>query len=286
MKKLTVIVLSTLMIVAMLSGCAKKEETPVNTETPEKYVGLYYDEISGRAQMEVRADSIIIDWSNSASEKAHYEFKTTYNEADKRIEYKDGTLVNNVFDENGNKTGNSVYADGTGYFDVDENRLVWHDDKEGQTATFLKEGSVDINMANPWTFTEDLNEALKIAGVEFDPPIPEALPDGYKFTGYMAMEGTIRAMYENEISEMIVSKSSKLSGKELAGDYHEYSRNWQDVHKGVALDLYGDGKTVNLALFSNTVENFSVTVLNKNIEVEEGDGITYDDLCSLIMGMQ
>ena len=51
-------------------------------------------------------------------------------------------------------------------------------------------------------------------------------------------------------------------------------------------ELYGDGETINMAFFSNTVENFAITVLNQNIEIEEGYGITYDELCSLIMGMQ
>lgn len=286
MKRIMIMLLSGLMIVTMLSGCTSKKEIEEKTATPEELIGNYYDTVAGRAMMKIEAHKITIDWSSSAAEKAHYEFDTEYSKETKQIKYENGKLVNQVFASDGSKSETEVYTDGSGYFAEEGYNLVWHDNKENQDVLFIKEGGEGNFVPNPWTYTDNLEEALKVSGLEFDPPIPESLPEGYKFTGYMAMEGTIRAMYENGVSEMIVSKSNLLSGVELSGDYHEYSKHWEDSHKGVHIDMYGDGETINMAFFSNTVENFAITVLNQNIEIEEGYGITYDELCSLIMGMQ
>ena len=140
-------------------------------------------------------------------------------------------------------------------------------------------------MANPWTETEDLAEAIEGSGIEFDPPVEESLPVPefeMNFWKYLYMDGTIEARYENVDNEMIIRASTELAGTDLSGAYNEYTEEWEENFKGLAVTCRGDGETVNCATFGSGEVNFSVT-FNAG---EEGRGITVDELQSLVMGMQ
>ena len=38
-----------------------------------------------------------------------------------------------------------------------------------------------LEMPNPWSESTNLDEAAKAAGVDFDPPVENSLPEGYEF---------------------------------------------------------------------------------------------------------
>ncbi|MBR0420458.1 MAG: hypothetical protein IJI66_14950 [Erysipelotrichaceae bacterium] len=52
------------------------------------------------------------------------------------------------------------------------------------------------------------------------------------------------------------------------------------------MDCYGDGETINMALFSNSKYNYAINVFDRNYEQIEGNGLTVDELFSIIAGMQ
>ena len=142
-----------------------------------------------------------------------------------------------------------------------------------------------IGMANPWTETEDLEEAIAGSGIDFEPPVEEALPVPdfeMHFWKYFYMDGTIEARYENVDNEMVIRASTELSGTDLSGDYNEYSEEWEENFKGLDVTCRGDGEKINCATFGTDEISFSV-IFNAG---EEGRGITAEELKSLVMGMQ
>ncbi|MBQ1289443.1 MAG: hypothetical protein IIY23_04710 [Erysipelotrichaceae bacterium] len=301
MKKLAIIIM-TLLAVMLLVGCGQKKEEPaptaeptsettpepteetVRVPVPEKYQGMYHDAIAGRAQLTLTSDKIEISWSNSAYDKAFYELPVSYDEANNRITYENGKLTEIVFESAEKHSDTVMYENGTGYFDIEEGKLLWQDDmaETPDTVIFVQSDS----MVNPWIYTDSREEAMEYSGVEFEPPIQEAIPEGYKYVLYAARDGVIRMIFTNGETELAISKSNSFSGLELSGDFREYSKNWEEHHKGVAIDCYGDGDTINLAYFGTTTTNFSVNVYDTTHTVNEGNGLTIDQITSLISGMQ
>ncbi len=132
-----------------------------------------------------------------------------------------------------------------------------------------------------WTDTADLDNAISISGVSFNPPVSEALPDGVIFFGYRAKSGMIEADYSDE-NTLTIRKSATVSGNDLIGDYSSYSRTWTTSIKGLTVNCRGDGTTINAATFGSAGNYFSVSY---NMG-EEGKGLTADQLNSLVNGMQ
>ncbi|MBR4471365.1 MAG: hypothetical protein IKS54_08680 [Erysipelotrichaceae bacterium] len=296
MKKI-ITVLMALLLVAGLSACTKKETEPEvkqPTAVPEELCGSYHEEIAGRASLEVREDYLIIDWSNSAYEKAHFEAQTDYDAENKRINYSNGVMGTVVYETEEKFTENELYNDGSGYFEVLEDRLIWRDDRAEENTDpviFVRNEEIseeeEANMYNPWIYTTDLEEAIAFSGISFVPPIPEALPKDMRLLGYTAnINGIISAEYESEGRVLTVRKSDTYSGQVLSGDYNEYSENWTEIIKGSVWDCYGDGESINLAYIDLENVHYSLNCRDINLEVSEGSGITVDELNSLVNGMQ
>ena len=284
--------LSIVLLVTGLCACGQKEEVKPEEETvepelvkvPEDLQGLYYDEIAGRASMDIGADEVSVHWGSSAFEAYDYHYTAAYDSENGRIILTDGVLIDTVFESDEKSTATEIYNDGTGYLEPSDGKLIWHDDKaeEGsEDVVLIKNGEIN-DMINPWKYTDDLDEAIAGAGIDFSP----ATCDGFELVRYgYNINGVIEAVYEDETRQMIVRKSVNYEGQELSGNFNEYSTNWEHTFKGVTADLYGDGDTVNQAYFG--MENhFSVSVMDKNYQVTEGNGITLDNLNSIINGMQ
>ena len=302
MKKLKAFIL--VLILCMLAvGCSgtkeeekkeeekKEEETVERVNVPDQYLGEYHDEIAGRASLTLEPSLITIYWSNSASERSYFEFIVNYDEANSRITYENGIRKEFTYTSDTEHTETETYSDGTGYFEIADGKLLWHDDKSesSEPTVFVKndETEADPNgTPNPWTYTADLDEALKIAGVEFQAPIPESLPEGYAFREYAAAPGTVRAYYETKDNVLLISKSNVAAGLELSGDYNEYPDHWTDSLQGLAIDCYGYKNKANLTYFSTDTYNYSVSVFPKDMETFDGIGLDVDQLQSLTMGMQ
>ena len=299
MKKILIIALSLVMLVGAY-GCSTKEsetEEKLPTAIPEEYRGSYHEEIAGRAFMEVGEFGITIDWSSSAFEKAHFDMPADYDAENKRINYENSVLTTTVFESDEKSTTNEVYNDGSGYFEILEDRLVWHDssaENEGDFVVFARneeaaeeEQQEEAVIENPWIYTMDLDEAIAFCGIPFDPPIEQALPDGMTLVGYSAnINGIISAEYSNEERVLSIRKSDIYSGQILSGDYNEYSQNWTEMLKGLALDCFGDGESINLAYCDAGNLHYSVSCSSTDPDLTEGFGITIDELNSLMNGLQ
>lgn len=284
MKKLLIVLMS-LMMVLSLSACQKKEEViddNIPVSIPEDYQGIYTDNVAGRANVEVSEVGIIITWANSAAEVYQYEFPTTYDEANNQITYANGVLKDVVFAEDGTSTEEVVYSDGTGYFKIDGEDLIWHDDKENTDTTFVRVDKDVIGIPNPWVYTSDLNEAVTGSGIDFMGVAQESM-EGLTLVTYGYIEGSIiEAQYDVNGVEMTVRKSPELSGLELSGDYNTYSKTWEVNFKGVNVECNGDGETLNLAYINGVENNYSISYNAGN----EGQGLTVDQLQSIVMGLQ
>ena len=92
----------------------------------------------------------------------------------------------------------------------------------------------------------------------------------------------IEAQYDVNGVEMTVRKSPTLSGLELSGDYNTYSKTWTVNFKGVNVECNGDGETLNLAYINGVENNYSISYNAGN----EGQGLTVDQLQSIVMGLQ
>ena len=139
-----------------------------------------------------------------------------------------------------------------------------------------------IGLPNPWTTTESLEEAVRIAGAAFDPPAKEALPEKMELLCYRAMPGTIEADYTDGEEKLMIRASVTEEGRILSGDYNPYSRAWQEEIGGLTVDCLGDGKTVNVAVFRAGDLAFAVDAACGR----EGEGLTLDELRTLVTGMQ
>lgn len=139
-----------------------------------------------------------------------------------------------------------------------------------------------VEMPNPWSETTDLDEAEKAAGVDFDPPVDNALPEGYEFEAYRYTDSLLEAVYKKGDDRIVIRVSTKLSGTELNGDYNNYSKEWEENFKGLTVKCKGDGNLINCANADVEAIHFAV-LINPG---QEGKGLTADELKSIFMGMQ
>ena len=155
---------------------------------------------------------------------------------------------------------------------------------ESQSVEEEQEGESEemTGMANPWTETTDIQEAIDATGIAFDPPVDVSVPEGMNFFCYRYTTDTIDALYESVDDELIIRVSSGLSGDELAGDYNVYSQNWEESLKGLTVSCRGDGETINVATFSSEPLHWAI-LCNAGYE---GRGLTIDQISSLVNGMQ
>jgi len=292
MKKLTALLMAVLLVLAV-SGCKsqnkEKQEAVVPAEptpVPAEYLGSYHEEIAGRGMLELKENEVIIDWSDSAFEKEHFEFSVSYKAEDNTMSYSGGKRIRITFESEEKSSEEEIYADGSGYFVIGDKKLIWHDDKaeSGAEPTVFVKDEAMIGIPNPWTYTENLDEAIKASGLEFfDPPV--SVPEGYEFVTYGAMDGIIEAQYESDENKMVIRKSETLEGTDLSGDYNSYPENWEKSLKGLSVNLFGDGEKITAAYFG-LGPHFSLNIYDKNGGSSLGKGITIDELSSIVMGMQ
>lgn len=284
MKKLVMILLAAAMLLS-LAACAKKEEPApepaASVAVPEELYGTYYEEIAGRGHFTLDENGIDCFWSSSAFETTEYKLPVEYDEENARLTYQNGVRTDIVYESDSKSTSTVIYEDGTGYFEISGKKLIWHNDKEeGDPSTFVRNEGI----ANPWTYSMDIDDAITASGVEFDPPI--GVPEGFELENYGgSINGVIEAVYVSADRRLVVRKSYVAEGQTLSGNFNSYSQNWNLTLKGVSADCYGDGNTINEAYFSGGDAHYTVSVYDLNGAIE-GNGITPDDLNSLINGMQ
>ncbi|MBQ2509570.1 MAG: hypothetical protein II529_01980 [Erysipelotrichaceae bacterium] len=277
------------MIAMMICACTKQEDPKQETAViPEEILGNYYDEIAGRGMLKLKKNGdVTIDWSSSAYETVHWEMHTEYDPETKVLNYRDGIkkVLTYAEDETVNET--EVYTDGTGAFTVEDKALIWVNDKNdngNQDIVFVRDFERPVEetgMINPWIETDDLNKAVKEAGVEFNQIASNALPkadNAVSFRTYMSMPGIFSAIFRGNDNEMIIRKSLTLSGRDLAGDFNEYPDVWEEEYKGLKIECEGTEPSINLASFDIAGEHHTITFRGK----EEGQGLSIDEITTLM----
>ncbi len=301
-------VLAIMMAGLLLGGCTSEPEpdetpketadpVPVETEDtltvriPEELLGTWYEQKVGRGVLDITANedgtaNAEIVWSNSAFETNVWEMVLAYSPETSTLDYLNGTKTILNFEKGNDPEKTVVYEDGTGSFDILDDRLVWHDGQAevpGETVDFVREENVmngSQGMPNPWTATADLDEAMAVSGISFSPPV--MLFRDLEFETFMAAEGTIDARYTNGTDTLVIRKSTAAEGQELSGDYTTYSTTWDQVLKGLRVTCRGDGKLLNEGIFSVDDTHWAIS-FNAG---EEGNGMTPDELNTLVNGMQ
>ena len=314
MKNKIICLLAALMLLCLCACSSSKKEEQVPETTPEPTaetsaeptaetkeetvdylaeVGEFYvDQIAGRGMLTVTKNSgteaaMDIHWSSSAAEHTVWKINAVYNPENGHLEYSGAVKEDHVFDENQNETTETVYTDGTGYFEIGDRQLIWHDDKaevEGAETVFVDEAifADGVQVANPWTETTDAMEAADIAGFAVTLPVEQALPYDVHFYKYICMPDVFGALYESVNDELLIRVSPTYSGTDLAGDFSNYSKEWTISHKGLSITLRGDGKTANNAFYSFDGNNYAI-IFNAGYE---SYGLTEDQVTSLVTGIQ
>ena len=139
-----------------------------------------------------------------------------------------------------------------------------------------------VGIPNPWVETKDASEAIAGAGMNylllFSNIIPQKL-FGLELQGFRYMDGTLEADYANSANEAFLRISKNASGIEgLAGDYNEYSQEWNVAVYGVNLQARGGQDRVNVAAFDALGFHFAVGCNLGN----EGAGVPLNAVQSLV----
>ena len=113
------------------------------------YIGTWDDQYSQRCNMEITSlseseVSVLIRWSSSATEESQWTMTGVYQPDSGTLEYTDGVLTNNVYQDNGDIFSEEAYSGGTGRFYIEDGYLYWVDDVENQGAEcyFQRTGEV------------------------------------------------------------------------------------------------------------------------------------------------
>lgn len=304
-KRLFSILALILCLTLVLSSCGKapekdeepapsedpaQDETvePVEAEFPTELAGDYHEKNAGRGQLSLvfvdeYTGEIFIHWASSAFQSTEWDFIVKYDPERNVLVYENGTAVDIVYESEEEHTDTERYTDGHGYFEIGEDSLTWHDEKETiNDASVFVRNTEEESVLDPWKETEDLQEAVNGSGISFSPPVEEeGVPAGMHFWKYRYMEGTIMAYFESVNDQLIISKSKVMKERELAGDFNEYTHEWDISIKGLGVHCYGDGELANLMTFHVDDEYWAMT-FNSGYE---GYGIDAAQIQSIIMDM-
>ena len=139
-------------------------------------------------------------------------------------------------------------------------------------------------VVNEWKDTDSIIEATYGAGFSFTPPLDQVIPEELTLKGYRYRVGTLEADYAdaNGTVQLIIRKSNTDSGRDLSGDYNNYSSSWDLTLKGLVVHCLGNGDTVNTCYFDGGGAHFSISYhMGK-----EGQGLTPDQINSIVNCIQ
>lgn len=143
---------------------------------------------------------------------------------------------------------------------------------EDETAGAMLGGQVQI--ANPFTDCETLEEAAKITG--FSLKLPDDLPDGIEETAIRVMDGTmIEVICTGSGEELRVRKAA--GSEDISGDYETYENVCELAAGERTLTAKGNGDTFSTATW--TGEGFSYSISSEN-------GMSQEDLISLASAIE
>jgi uncharacterized membrane protein len=110
---------------------------------------------------------------------------------------------------------------------------------------------------NPFIDCTTLEDAQKLAG--FTMTIPDAMPEGYSKTAIRAVKNKmIEVIYLNGDSEIRIRKA--IGSEDISGDYAVYNETVETEIGNVKVTMNGNNGKVNVAIWSEGVNVFSITV--------------------------
>ena len=136
--------LMALLLTLGMTACSAKEESAKDPEfSADDMIGIWGDNVAGRATLDIRAAEetgkydILISWGNSAAQT--YIWTMTAEATDNNVlSYSDCTHTIVTFSENNEESIEEVYTNGHGTFTLlSTNEIQWVDDIENAAEDLL-----------------------------------------------------------------------------------------------------------------------------------------------------
>ena len=121
-----------------------------------------------------------------------------------------------------------------------------------------------VNMINPFTASDSLKEAEKLAG--FSIAIPEKI-QGSSNRIYRSMDRTLLEVIYEDRDGMEIARVRKGTGEaDISGDYTEYALEQKVSVKGKHAQLKGENNRFMLAVWSDNGYSYSVSANGLSME--------------------
>ena len=276
----------------LIAGCGskedKKDDTPAEPEkveyvaVPEEARGDYAEEVAGRATIELTGNKITLIWPESAATRSTWTMIVNYVEAEKKATYESAFRESETFDDNGDLKEYTASETMTpGYVEIGDGKLVLHDEAIAtNVTTFVK---IEEVVPETLVFTKDLEEAKRISGIEFAPPVDAAIPPTVVFNTYSAINGSIAAAYSNEDSSITMNVEKSVNEDQAFLDLMKtFAVQWTENYKGLRVDVAADVQddNIHMAVFEANGYIYRITYTAPD------HGLDINELGSIVMGMQ
>lgn len=114
-----------------------------------------------------------------------------------------------------------------------------------------------VNMINPFTDSDSLEEAEQLAG--FSIVLPEKIEESntriYRSMGQTLLEVIYEDGKENEIARV----RKGIGEADISGDYNEYSLEWKVCVNGTLVQMKGENNRFMLAVWTKNGYSYSVS---------------------------
>ena len=121
-----------------------------------------------------------------------------------------------------------------------------------------------VNMINPFTDSDSLEEAEKLAG--FSVVIPEKI-QGSSNRIYRSMDQTLLEIIYEDREGIEIARVRKGTGEaDISGDYNEYALEQKVSVKGKQVQLKGENNRFQLAVWSDNGYSYSVSTNGLSLE--------------------
>lgn len=121
-----------------------------------------------------------------------------------------------------------------------------------------------VNMINPFTDSDSLEEAEKLAG--FSIVIPEKI-QGSSNRIYRSMDQTLLEIIYEDREEIEIARVRKGTGEaDISGDYNEYALEQKISVKGKQVQLKGENNRFQLAVWNENGYSYSVSTNGLSLE--------------------
>ena len=142
-----------------------------------------------------------------------------------------------------------------------------------------RRGGDMVGMANPWTDTATLEEAVKGAGLESFvlPQVYSCFADSHSEGLFRYMDGLVEVILDDVDNRLVLRKG--LGSEDISGDYNMYPEEWDINWKGLNIHCRGEKGNVRTACW---FFNGCAYSLSFNADALGMPGLSEDSVCSLV----